>query len=409
MQRINNALLQSGGVSRDLHPGTLPARRETILQFGEGGFLRGFFDWMIHRLQQRCLYDGSIVVAQPIADGMVAELQKQDGLYTLILRGISEGRTVEERTLISSVSRGINPYTAHGEWLRCAANPDLRFIVSNTTESGIACSPDDRFEDTPPVSFPAKLTRFLYERFRVFGSGAGKGVVVLPCELIESNGTKLKKCVLETASKWQLEAGFVRWLEEENIFCNTLVDRIVTGFPGAEAAALWEQLGYEDQLLDAGEWFHNWVIEGPAWIGRELPFEAAGLNVVFTQDYLPYRNRKVQILNGAHSALVCHALPMGIETVRGCMEHPEVGPWLERLLFEEIVPTLEGCVENPAGFAKDVLDRFRNPAIEHKLSSIALNHADKMKVRLVPTARQFEETFGKKPPILSQLLEPYLN
>jgi tagaturonate reductase len=387
----------------------LPARRETVLQFGEGGFLRGFFDWMIHRLQQQGLYDGSIVVTQPIAKGMVAELQKQDGLYTVILRGIDEGRTVEERTLISSVSRGIDPFTTHGEWLLCAANPNLRFIVSNTTESGIACSPEDRLEDAPPVSFPAKLTRFLYERFLTFGPSTGKGVVLLPCELIESNGTKLKKCVLETAAKWRLEAGFVRWLEEENVFCNTLVDRIVTGFPGAEAAALWEQLGYEDQLLDAGEWFHNWVIEGPAWIGQELPFEAAGLNVVFTQDYLPFRNRKVQILNGAHSALVCRARPMGIETVRACMEHPEVGPWLERLLFEEIAPALEGCVENPAGFAKDVLDRFRNPAIEHKLSSIALNHADKVQVRLVPTAHQFEETFGKKPPILSQLIEPYLN
>ncbi|MCX6969929.1 MAG: tagaturonate reductase [Verrucomicrobia bacterium] len=409
MQRINKALLQSGGVSRDLHPGTLPARRETILQFGEGGFLRGFFDWMIHLLQQRGLYDGSIVVAQPIAHGMVAELQKQDGLYTVILRGINEGRAVDERTLISSVSRGIDPYTAHGEWLRCAGSPDLRFIVSNTTESGIACSPDDRLEDAPPVSFPAKLARFLYERFRVFGSGAGKGVVHLPCELIESNGTKLKTCVLETAARWRLESGFIRWLEEENVFCNTLVDRIVTGFPGTEAAALWEQLGYEDQLLDAGEWFHSWVIEGPAWIGRELPFEAAGLNVVFTSDYLPYRNRKVQILNGAHSALVCHALPRGIETVRGCMEHPEVRPWLERLLFEEIAPTLEGCVENPTGFANDVLDRFRNPAIEHKLGSIALNHADKVRVRLVPTAHQFEAKFGKKPPILSQLVEPYLN
>lgn len=408
MQRISKALLQSGGVGRDLHPGTLPTRRETILQFGEGGFLRGFVDWMIHRLQQQGLYDGSIVVVQPIASGMVAELQKQDGRYTVILRGIHQGQRVEERTVVSSISRTINPFTDHDEWLRCAANPDLRFIVSNTTESGITCSPDDRFDDAPPVSFPAKLTRFLHARFKRFG-GAGHGLVLLPCELIESNGMKLKACVIETASKWCLEEGFIRWVDEENIFCNTLVDRIVTGFPHGEVPSLWEELGYEDMLLDTGEWFHNWVIEGPDWIGREIPFTAAGLDVVFTRDYLPYRNRKVLILNGAHSALVCRAQPMGIGTVRECIEHPEVGRWLERLLFEEIVPALEGCVEDPAGFAREVLDRFRNPAINHQLSSIALNHDDKVKVRLVPTAHQFEKVFGKKPPMLSQLIAPFLH
>jgi len=406
LPRLGARLLSSpGAIPAELHPGILPVRRETIIQFGEGGFLRAFVDWMVHRLNQQGLYDGSVVVVQPIPTGMASVLNEQDGLFTVILRGLQEGVLSEDRTLVSSVSRAIDPHVAFDDWIACASNPDLRFVVSNTTESGIVCDPEDRFEARPPKSFPAKLARFLHARFKAFGPGTGKGLVMLPCELIESNGVNLKKCVLETVRKWELGREFENWLNGENLFCNTLVDRIVTGYPAGEAGALNAALGYEDRLLDTAELFHSWVVEGPESLGTELPFAAAGLNVVFTSDYMPYRNRKVRILNGAHSALVCHAMPMGLETVRECMEHPEVGPWLERLLFEEIVPAMENQVDDAAGFARDVLERFRNPFINHKLSSIALNHADKVRVRLVPTAQEFEKQFGRKPPLLSTLLQ----
>ena len=406
LPRLNAALLSTtGAIPAALHPGSLPVRRETILQFGEGRFLRGFVDWMVHRLNLGGLYDGSVVVVQPIPEGMASVLSEQDGLYTVILRGLQGGALSDERTLVSSISRAIDPHVDFESWISCAANPDLRFVISNTTESGIVCDSEDVFDARPPRSFPAKLTRFLYERFKFFGSASGKGLVMLPCELIEANAVQLKKCVLETVTKWELGRDFENWLHEENLFCNTLVDRIVTGYPTGEAEEMCSALGYEDRLLDTAECFHSWIIEGPEALASELPFTAAGLNVILTDDYTPYRNRKVRILNGAHSALVCYAMPMWLETVRECMEHPEVGPWLERLLFDEIVPAIEDQVDDAAGFARDVLERFRNPFINHKLTSIALNHADKVQVRLAPTAKDFEKKLGRKPPILTALLQ----
>lgn len=361
------------------------ARPERILQFGEGGFLRGFVDWMIHILNTRGLYDGSIVVVQPLPQGLVPVLNAQDGLYTQILRGVQNGEMVEERQIIGSISRGIVPQTDFASYLACARNPELRFVVSNTTEAGIACSPDDRLEDEPPLSFPGKLTQFLLERFNWFHGQTDKGLVMLPCELIEYNGSNLKRCVLEIAQKWNLSRDFVDWIESSNVFCNTLVDRIVTGFPKDEAERLYSELGYDDRLLNTGEIFHSWVIEGPSSLAKELPFEEAGLSVTWTRDYKPYRDRKVRILNGAHTMTVLGAYLAGKDMVKECMDDLVIRRYIARGLSEEIIPTLELPKADLELFAAAVSERFSNPHVQHSLLSISLNSISKFTARVLPS------------------------
>lgn len=383
-------------------------RKERIVQFGEGGFLRGFVDWMIDRLNTKGLYDGSVVIVQPLAQGMVPVLNAQDGLYTQLLRGVQQGKVVEERTLVSSVSRGVVPHTQFDDYIAIARNPDLRIVVSNTTEAGIACSPDDRLTDQPPVSFPAKLTQFLLERYRAFDGAPDKGLVMLPCELIEFNGKNLRRCVLETAAKWQLEASVVKWIEDCNIFCNTLVDRIVTGYPAAEAPSLWAELGYEDKLLNTGEIFHAWVIEGPASLADELPFAKAGLDVTFTPDYKPYRDRKVRILNGAHTMTVLAAYLAGKDMVKECMDDPVISKYLARGLAEEIIPTLDLPKADLDSFAAAVSERFSNPYVKHALLSISLNSTSKFTARVLPSLKTFHARRGAWPKRLSFALAALL-
>ncbi len=372
-------------------------RKETILQFGEGGFLRGFVDWMIHRLNSQGLYDGSVVIVQPLAQGMVPVLNAQDGLYTQILRGVQQGKVVEEREIISSVSRGIVPHSDFASYIALAKSPDLRFVVSNTTEAGIACSADDRLADQPPVSFPAKLTQFLVERYKAFNGDPKKGLVMLPCELIEYNGKNLKRCVLETAKKWELSPAIVQWIEECNLFCNTLVDRIVTGYPAAEAQGLYQELGYEDKLLNTGEIFHAWVIEGPRWIAEELPFAKAGLDVTLTDDYKPYRDRKVRILNGAHTMTVLGAYLAGKDMVKECMDDPVISKYLARGLAEEIIPTLDLPKADWESFAAAVSERFSNPYVKHALLSISLNSTSKYTARVLPSLKTYYTRRGVWP------------
>lgn len=370
---------------------------ERIIQFGEGNFLRGFADYFIHKLNEKGLFDGSVVIVQPIAKGLTDTINAQKGEYNLYLRGIQDGKEVCEHTKIQSVSRAINPYEDFDAYLSLAGDPNFRFIISNTTEAGIAYDDSCEITDAPPSSFPAKLTVLLNERFK---KGL-KGFIILSCELIDHNGDELKKCVLKYADKWNLGEDFKKWLVEENSFCNTLVDRIVTGYPREEAEKLCEELGYEDKLLDTAEIFHLWVIEGH--FEDELPLQKAGFNVVWTNDVTPYKKRKVRILNGGHTSMVTGALLSGLETVGQCVNDEVVGNFLKKCLFTEIVPTLGGSAEDE-NFANAVLERFANPYIKHMLRSIALNSVSKFSVRVLPTILEYKEQQGEYPLSLTMAL-----
>ena len=364
------------------------------MQFGEGGFLRGFVDYFFHKLREQGLYDGKIVVVQPIEKGMCKMLEDQNCEYNLFLRGIDHGQVVNEHTHITSISRALNPYTQYEEYMKLAENPDLRVIVSNTTEAGIEYLGTEKLSDTPAKSYPAKLTQFLYKRFQ---SGL-KGFILLPCELIDNNGDNLKKCVLQYADLWELGADFKNWLETENDFCNTLVDRIVTGYPRDEVEELTKQIGYTDNLIDTAEIFHLWVIEGHH--EDELPFNKAGYNIVWTDDAKPYKKRKVRILNGGHTSMVLGARLYGLETVGECMKDETVSAFLKKCIFDEIVPTL-GNTETDVKFGEAVLERFSNPFIKHQLLSIALNSVSKFQVRVLPTILEYKEKFGSYPKALT--------
>lgn len=368
--------------------------KETVMQFGEGGFLRGFVDYFFHKLREQGLYDGKIVVVQPIEKGMCQMLEDQNCEYNLFLRGIDHGQVVNEHTHITSISRALNPYTQYEEYMKLAENPDLRVIVSNTTEAGIEYLGTEKLSDTPAKSYPAKLTQFLYKRFQ---SGL-KGFILLPCELIDNNGDNLKKCVLQYADLWELGADFKNWLETENDFCNTLVDRIVTGYPRDEVEELTKQIGYTDNLIDTAEIFHLWVIEGHH--EDELPFNKAGYNIVWTDDAKPYKKRKVRILNGGHTSMVMGARLYGLETVGECMKDETVSAFLKKCIFDEIVPTL-GNTETDVKFGEAVLERFSNPFIKHQLLSIALNSVSKFQVRVLPTILEYKEKFGSYPKALT--------
>ena len=368
--------------------------KETVIQFGEGGFLRGFVDYFFHKLQEKGLYDGKIVVVQPIEKGMCQMLADQNCEYNLFLRGVENGQVVNEHTHVTSISRALNPYTQYEDYIALAASPDLRVLVSNTTEAGIEYLGTEKLTDMPPKSYPAKLTQFLYKRFE-----AGlKGMILLPCELIDNNGDNLKACVLKYADLWELGDGFKNWLEKENDFCNTLVDRIVTGYPRDEVEELTKQIGYQDNLIDTAEIFHLWVIGGHH--EDELPFNKAGYHIVWTDDVKPYKKRKVRILNGGHTSMVLGAYLYGLETVGDCLKDETVRAYLEKCLFDEIVPTL-GNSETDIQFAKDVLERFSNPFIKHMLLSIALNSVSKFQVRVLPTILEYKEKFGKYPAALT--------
>lgn len=379
---------------------------ERVLQFGEGNFLRAFVDWMLQRMNDAGVFGGRAVVVQPIPAGAAAALGGQDGRYTVILRGLVDGRVEESRQIVSSVSRALDPYRDFDAFLACAAAPELRFVVSNTTEAGIRRDPADRPDARPAPSFPGKLTQLLHARFRAFAGDPAAGLVMLPCELVEDNGAALRRAVLETATAWGTGPAFARWIDEACVFASTLVDRIVTGYPAAEAPALEQALGYRDGLMVAGEIFHAWVIEAPATVERELPFAAAGLNVTFTPDLRPYRERKVRILNGAHTAMAAIGLLDGQPTVRACMEDPVIGAFVARLIDGEIVPALAPRLpaSELASFAAQVTERFRNPFIEHRLASIALNATSKYRARLLGTVRDLAVAGDRPPPRASFVL-----
>ena len=398
MQKLNRTMLTSYRPAEDLGVWTPSSELpEKVLQFGEGGFLRAFVDWMFHRLNKQGLFNGRVVVVQPIAQGLVDKLNEQDGLYTLILRGLENGKPTEKKEIISSVSRGINPYTDWQSYLACAENPDLEFIVSNTTEAGITFDPNDSRGSTPPASFPGKLTAFLYHRFRYFNGDPKRGMVMLPCELIDRNGDNLRKTVLQTAENWGLPEEFSAWVEHHNVFANTLVDRVVTGYPREEASEILAGLGYEDALLNTGELFHLWVIEAPQELAERLPFTKAGLDVVWTDNMAPYRTRKVRILNGAHTGSIPAAFLYGLETVGEMMDHPVLGQYVRSLITEELVPSIDLDKQMLTAFADDVVERFRNPFIKHYLLSILLNSSSKFKTRNLPSLLEYQRLNGRLP------------
>ena len=362
---------------------------ERILQFGEGNFLRAFANWMIHEMNHQANFDAGAVVIQPIADGLIKRLNDQDGLYTLYMNGIKNGEVLSERKVVDCIQRGINPYEDYDAYLANAENTNLRFVISNTTEAGISYNPEDNLEDAPQASFPGKLTALLYKRFHYFNGASEKGLIVIPCELIDRNGDNLKKIVLQYATDWNLDKGFVSWINNDNIFCNTLVDRIVPGYPTDKIDTITEELGYIDNLIVEGEQFHLWVIEAPESVKNEIPAKTCGLNIVFTNNMEPYRTRKVRILNGAHTSLVPVSYLYGIDKVRESLEDQVVGKFIQDAIFEEICPTLDLPEQELIQFSSAVLERFRNPYLEHDLISISLNSISKYKTRVLPSVLEY--------------------
>jgi tagaturonate reductase len=382
-------------------PGQHPVK---VVQFGEGNFLRGFVDWMIDLMNERTGFGGSVQIVQPLNMGIVHLLNQQDGLYHVLLEGIQGGKPSREQRLISCVTGALNPYENYQAYLALGENPDLQFVISNTTEAGIAFEETDQHMDSLPNSFPGKLTALLYHRFQHFGGAADKGLYLIPCELIEKNGEQLRNAVLAYAKHWNLPVEFSAWVSEHNSFCNTLVDRIVPGFPKENIQKIQQELGYTDNLVVKAEPFHLWVIEAPAAVKAAFPAEEAGLQVKFVDDLTPYRTRKVRILNGAHTALVPVAYLQGLRTVRDAVEDESAGSFIRETVFEEIIPTLDLPQEELEQFANDVIERFQNPFIRHELITIALNSVSKYKVRVLPSVLEYHTRKGQLPERLLQSL-----
>ncbi len=381
---------------------------ERVLQFGEGGFLRAFVDYFIDVLNEKTGFNSKVVLCQPIATGLTDMINEQEGLYTLYLRGFQGGQKVNQKRVVSCVSRCINPYADFEALLACAENPELRFITCNTTEAGIAYDPSCQFTDAPASSYPGKLTQFLYRRFEKFGNTKGKGFIILACELIDDNGKELEKCVLQYAKQWNLGEAFEAWVKEENLFCSTLVDRIVTGYPKAEAEALCEENGYIDHLIDTGEIFGFWVIEGPQSLKEELPFDKTDLPILITDNHKPYKQRKVRILNGAHTSFVLGAYLAGQNIVRDCMEDEIINGFMNKTIYDEIIPTLSLPEEELKDFAFSVTERFKNPFIDHALLSITLNSTSKWKARVMPSLKAYVEKTGQLPACITASFAFYL-
>ena len=402
MKQLNYQVLKESGYQGYI----LEKGVEKVMQFGEGNFLRAFVDDFFDLANERVGYNGKVVLVQPIAQGLTELINKQEGLYTLYLRGSENGQKVDEKRVISCVSRCINPY---GEWakvLELARSAELEIIVSNTTEAGIVHETESRFDQEPPISFPAKLTRVLYERWK-----AGlKGLVILSCELIDNNGKELQRCVNQYTEDWGLEKDFQAWVNAENIFCSTLVDRIVPGRirDAEEVKKLAAENGYEDPLTDVGEVFGIWVIEGPEELNDRLPFKKAGTPVIVVPDVTPYKKRKVRILNGAHTGFVLGAYLAGFDIVRDCMHDDTVRGFMNKMLNEEVIPTLPLDKKDLDDFARAVQDRFNNPFVNHELMSISLNSTSKWRARNMPSFLEYIETKKALPPCLTTSLAAYI-
>ncbi|MFS0643606.1 tagaturonate reductase [Siminovitchia sp. 179-K 8D1 HS] len=382
---------------------------EKVLQFGTGNFLRAFTDWMVHEMNQKTGFNGSVVAIQSTNSGTADKINSQDGLYTLYLQGIVDGVPRRNHEVIHSISRALNVNRDYDEYMKLAESPDMRFVVSNTTEAGIVFAEKDRLGDRPPQSFPAKLAAFLHHRFQFFQGDREKGLYIIPCELIDRNGERLKEIILQYARTWDLGADFSNWIEEANYFCNSLVDRIVPGFPKDEMNNIRRELGYKDSLIVVGEQYHLWAIEGPESLKEEFPAEAAGLNVKVVKDLAPFRESKVYILNGAHTGMTPVAYLYGIDTVGEAMENIVVRRFIEGLIFEEVIPALDLPEAETKTFAEDVLARFSNPYVQHYLKSIALNAMSKFRTRNLPMLLAYAEKYSRVPKRISFSLAAWIS
>lgn len=371
---------------------------ERVIQFGGGVFVRAFVDWIIESLNEQADFASSVVIVKPTPHGSYDQFNQQDGLFHVQIHGLQNGTLVTERKLITCVTRALSPYEDYAAFLALAHQPEMRFIISNTTETGLTYEPNDKRTDTPPSSFPAKLTALLYERYKNTQGAEDKGFIILPCELIEQNGDKLKALVLRYADLWELESGFTHWVNSSSHFCNTLVDRIVVGFPKTDAEAVLQKLGYQDLLLTEGELYHSWVIEAPQSLQDEFPVHKTNLNVKIVDDVEIYRQTKVRILNGAHTSMMPTGYMLGLQTVQQAVEHPWLGQFIKDELDSEIIPAFDQPYEHLKPFAADVLNRFHNPFIKHALISIALYSISKFRIRLLPSLLSYQARFHKLPP-----------
>lgn len=368
-----------------------------VIQFGEGNFLRAFVDWQIDKMNKEADFNGSVAVVQPLEGGLIHMLNEQDCLYTLYLQGIQNGKATKTHTVIDCIDRAVDPYKDYNKYLELAEIPSVRFIISNTTEAGIVFENDDKLEGGCQNGYPSKLTALLYHRFKTFNGALDKGLNIIPCELIDRNGEKLKEIVLKYAEIWNLGDEFITWINTANTFFCSLVDRIVPGYPRDTIEEVRAELGYDDNLVDVGEVFHLWVIEGPQCLKEELPIEKAGLNVKVVDDMTPYRTRKVRILNGPHTAMVPVAYLYGLETVGETVDHEIMGQYVRELIFYEIVPTLDLPHDELVQFGNDIIERFQNPYVKHYLMSIALNSMSKYKTRDLPSLTEYLKRKGELP------------
>ncbi|KAA6344442.1 tagaturonate reductase [termite gut metagenome] len=370
---------------------------ERIIQFGEGNFLRAFVDWIIYNMNQKVDFNSSVVVVQPIEKGMVDMLNAQDNLYHVNLQGLVKGQTVNDLTMIDVISRSLNPYSQNDEFMKLADIPDMRFVISNTTEAGIAFDPSCKLDDAPASSYPGKLTQLLYRRFKTFKGDRNKGLIIFPCELIFLNGHKLKETIYQYIEHWNLENEFKTWFEESCGVYATLVDRIVPGFPRKDIDAIKNKLQYDDNLVVQAEIFHLWVIEAPVKIAEEFPADKAGLNVLFVPSEAPYHERKVTLLNGPHTVLSPVAYLSGVDIVRNACQHEVIGKYINKVMFDELMETLNLPKEELKKFAEDVLERFNNPFVDHAVTSIMLNSFPKYQTRDLPGVKTYLERKGELP------------
>lgn len=368
-----------------------------VLQFGEGNFLRAFVDYMIDIANENGKFNGDVVIVKPIEFGSLDNFHKQDCQYTVQLRGIVDGEAKKIKRVVTSVADAVDAYGEYEKYAEYAKLDTLRFIVSNTTEAGIVYDESDKLEFNPPKSYPGKLTKFLYERYQYFNGALDKGLIMLPVELIDDNGLHLKECVLKQVENWGLEEGFAKWLNDACIFTSTLVDRIVTGYPKDEAADLCKEFGYEDNLIVTGEPFALWVIESPKDLTDELPLPTVGLPVIYTEDHHPYKQRKVRILNGAHTSFVLASYLCGNDIVLQSMEDELILNFIKGTLFDEVIPTLTLPKDELMEFADAVLTRFRNPYVKHAHLAISLNSVSKWRARCMPSFLDYIRNEGKIP------------
>ena len=380
---------------------------EKVIQFGEGNFLRAFVDWIIWNMNQKTNFNASVAVVQPIDRGMAEWLNGQDCLYHVNLQGRLNGEAINSLERIDVISRALNPYSQNAAFMALADQPEIRFVISNTTEAGITFDPTCKFTDAPASSYPGKLVQLLYRRYKTFEGDPKKGLILMPCELIFLNGHHLKDCIRKYIELWKDDfatdyEGFKEWFEKYNYVCATLVDRIVPGFPRKDIAAIQEKVGYADNLVVQAEIFHLWVIEKPEnmsieQLREEFPAEKAGLHVLIAESEKPYHERKVTLLNGPHTVLSPVAYLSGINIVRDACNDPVIGKYIHKVQFEELMETLNLPMEELRQFASDVLERFNNPYVDHQVTSIMLNSFPKFETRDLPGLKTYLERKGELP------------